>query len=320
MPVESEMKPNFFIVIPSRISTFCCLVVLLLGMTLSGCGSDVELHSKLSADQSVEMLVALGRAGIEAERERTSSGRNEIFSVSVPRSNYQSALEVIHEYGLPSKSKENVEQLIKPGGLFPSSPQMSGLRIDHVHALEIERLLEDLTGVDSAKVIVRSQSVARNSRRSSDFKASASVLLRYSSGNDSQLPFSISEVQKIVSKSVPGILKDNISITTSKLTLGSSMREGAVSPGNLKRISPFAFRVPQQDYLRAKYQLVGILLLICFAGILLGWATGSILTRRKIIHRFNNSGFSEGSLFLETSSDSKNKAESPLLTDGESDA
>lgn len=286
---------------------------------ISGCNSDVELHSKLNADQSVEMLVALGRSGIQGKREGVSSGRSEVYRVTVPSLSYQDALEVIHEYGLPSKSEQEVDELIKPGGLFPSSPQMSGLRIDHVHALEIERLLEDLAGVDSAKVIVRSQSIGLRGRRSSDIKASASILIRYSSGRESQLPFSVPEVTNIVLKAVPGISEENISITTSKLVVGNAVRQSGAAVGNLKRVSPFAFRVPEQDYLRAKYQLVGILLLICFAGILLGWATGSILTRRRIVSSFNNSSFAEGSLFLEANADTKqNKAN--LITEGEDGA
>jgi type III secretion system YscJ/HrcJ family lipoprotein len=298
--------------------TLCLLVSQFL---LSGCGSEIELHSKLDAEQSVEVLVALNRAGIQASRARTSSGRNESYSVSVPSANYQSALEVLHEYGLPGKQRDSVNEMLSPQGLFPSSPELSGLRVDHVLALEIERLLEGMPGIASAKVIVRSRSLQGQRRIFGNTEnSSVSLLIRYSAVGKSQLPFSVEEVKKIVMKAVPNLVEDNISISASKINVGSLFSDDALTNGQLRKVSPFAFRVPQQDYMRAKYQLVGILLLICFAGILLGSVVGAILMRRSIVRRINSAAFNEGSLFLEASVESNSGNQEKLLPEGRDNA
>lgn len=314
------MRTNIQCVL-KKIRFFLIFLVYCLILGLSACGNEVELHSKLDAEQSVEVLVALNRAGIQASRESVSSGRNESYRVLVPSANYQSALEVLHEFGLPSKNKESVDQLLNPRGLFPSSPELSGLRVDHVLALEIERLLEGMPGIASAKVIVRSRSLEANPRMfKRNENASASLLIRYSALGKSQLPFSIEEVKKIVLKAVPDLLAENISISVSKIKVGSNFSDEALQSGQLRKVSPFAFRVPEQDYLRAKYQLIGILLLICFAGILLGSVVGAILMRRSIVRRINNSTFNDGSLFLEASLESSAGSKEKLLPEGRENA
>lgn len=253
-------------------------ILFLLLTLLSACDSGKELLPNLDSHQSVEVVVALNRAGIFSDRRQTSTGKNTNYSVYVQKSDYAHALEILHEYELPRQKSNELEQLLNTSSLMSS--ELATLRVNRALSLEIERILSDLPGVVTAKALVHNSSVARSLFEEKS-KPSASILIKYFSDQPSKLPFDKETIIQVILKSIPEISQEQISLNLVKVEPPTSWLNSDNLSKRLRYLRPFAFRVPQEDLTRAKYQLVGVLLLICFAGFLLGGVSFLVWIRRK---------------------------------------
>jgi type III secretion system YscJ/HrcJ family lipoprotein len=254
-------------------------VLLLLIIFLTACDTGKELVTNIDPQQSVEVIVALNRAGIVSERKQTSSGRNALYTVLVQKTDYAKALEILSEYELPKEKSKELEQLLNTSGLVSS--ELASIRVNRALSLEIERLLTDLPGVVTAKALVHSANNLNKSLFEEKSKPSASVLIKYFSDQPSKVPFEKETVIEVVTKSIPGITATEISLNLVKIESPTSWLNSKSLSRRLKYVRPFAFRVPEEDLTKAKYQIVGVLLLICFAGFLLGGISFLAWIRRK---------------------------------------
>jgi type III secretory pathway lipoprotein EscJ len=270
------------------------LVFLCVSFFLPGCDGTKEVQGGLDGRQSIDVFVTLQRAGIPAEREKTSSGREDRYRVAVAARDYTRALEVLHEYGIPRSEEHSIESLMQPQTFAPATQEMSELRLDYALSLRVERLLLALPDVVDARVLVRSRMGSAGPNKEAGGKPSASVIIRYVSPSGS-LPFAVNEVKELVAQAVPGLRADDILINVSRAILpgesglfggsvseknGSSKQDPMVQPSPLKKL--LGFRVPEEDREKALIQLVLYLLLFCIAGGILGYVWGTVKARKQI--------------------------------------
>jgi type III secretion system YscJ/HrcJ family lipoprotein len=283
-------------------------LLLILVCSSFGCSNEKELLTGLSEKQSVEALVVLGKEQISAERYTTGSGRGGSYRISVSPRDFDRALAVVHEYGLPRTDGPQLEEFLRPQSFAPSSPGISQLRLDYALGLQIERTLVALPGVVDAKVMVRSNLDAGSS--TADKKSAATVVLRYDSPSNN-LPFSAKDVRQIVADAVPDINPESVQLQLSKVyTLSensffSSSPEGGVAVVPLTKIHGlFNFRVADEDRRKALLQMVIYLFAFCFCGIAIGYVWGGQATKHRLARRARRTGGAQApskSFFIEAS-------------------
>lgn len=241
------------------------LVLIASILLLSGCGSE-EVASQLDQKQANEIVATLADQGISAFTTKgRSSGAN--YAVEVDRDYYQLAVSVLNAKDLPRKPLPSVEELTRPQGFIPSSREVEALRLDYALGAEIEEKLRALAGVESAKVVIRSNLLK------DDVQPSAGVFIAQSPG----AKIDARQIAEIIALLVPGLQPDRIKVDTSEplspsvnlSEIGSENRAGVVIH---RALVPFLwyFRVPEDDYRTLGAALLGCIVL----GILLGGVFG----------------------------------------------
>ena len=266
------------------------LILYFLLLFLISCENSKEIAQNVSSSQSAQIVVALNRAGIQSERVKTSSGRKVEYKVHVANNDYARALEIITAYELPKNESKEFESLINDSSYLSSD--LSAIKVNRALSLELERLLIEFPGVISANVLVRA-SGDNNSIFGKSFEQSASIVIKYFTNQPSKIPFDKQQIVKVVEKALPGIKKENVALNLVKVDPPNSWLSKNVGTSKLKYVRPFAFRVPQEDLNRAKYQIIGVLVLICFAGFLLGGVSFLIWLRKRYGNRATSSVFIE---------------------------
>ena len=288
-------------------SLACVLVPCLL--VLSGCTERQELLSGTDGYQSIEILVALLRSGVDAHREKLTSGTSERYRITVSEKDYPRALELLKESGLAEKTRDvdsEIDSLIQQKGFTPNSQDLANIRLDQALGLRLERLLVALPGVVQAKVLVRAylQQVVRAGDPPA--KPAASIVLRYTS-QTGNLPFAATEIRDLAVQSVPGLDPADVKVTTLRVVLpGSSslfaslQDESKSGPSFVPLHKLFLFRVPEEDRKIALLQIMFYLVAFCAAGLGAGVFWGAHRTRQQIKKRVRRStGDVTRSLFLE---------------------
>lgn len=288
-------------------------------LSLSGCAEREELLSDLDTHQSIDVVVALERSGIHAQRERVAKGREERYVVYVSQGDYARALQVLHEYRLPGDPATSIDQVTAPQGFVPNARELTNVRLDHAIALSVERLLSALPGVVEVRAVVRSyHSSAADDRRLTVSAPTASVVIRYLSPSG-VLPFSLDDAKEMVRKAVPGLSPDSLSVTTTRVILsGELIPEGVPDPNAtgvpLSSLLPFLFRVAPGEQQRALRQILGVVLISTVSGGVLGLWLGLRSRRRRAR---SNRGAKSRSFFLEaTYRGDEDRSNAPAVQSG----
>ena len=232
-------------------------------MLFAGC-REKELINGVDSRQSIEIVVVLNRAGINAERTKQFKGRSESFFVTVDNDNYARALEVLHEYGLPRRNQEELDNITRSSGIAPDAVGMGALRREIALSLQVEKLLLAFPGVVDARVIIRSENSSFNPFHNNPTPPRATVVLRYISAGDKP-DFSEDEVRRLVARSVSGLEENNVVVSFSKV-LGTLGVSGSSANDRVVRLTPFRFKVLESDLKIAKRQLLGVLILLLIIG------------------------------------------------------
>lgn len=288
-------------------------LILLLAPLLVACSNSQELLGNLDTQQSIEVMVALGRSGLQADRIKTSSGRNERYQIIVHRSEYSKALQLLHEYGLPKGESDSIESFTRPSGFTPNTPEISSLRLDHALELRIERMLAALDGIVEARAVVSSV----NSNDASSSGPAASVILRYTSP-DQNLPFRLEEAQQMVARAVPGMSVDQVKIQTSRVVLPEVQGSNA----NLVRVFPLGIRMAVEDKEYFLFQLLALCVGFALSGLVVGaywsaWSWRRAQQRAQRQRARSLSGDAARSIFIEAAADgnARTKASLPPVQD-----
>lgn len=235
-------------------STNRAVLLSLLFSCLIGC-QDREVLLNVSQRDSLEALVALSRAGVSSYRSQSGRSGSERFSVYVAGSDYNTAAEVLHEFGLPRLESDSVEKLTEQKGFVPNSQEIARVRLDRALAAEIERMLQGLPGVIDARATVRSAIPGEQQS-----EPSASIVIRYlpSAG---KTPFAVDDARQLTASSVAGLKPENVLVTTSRVVLpgaSPSLGVGANPEGGvvaLTKLAPFSFQIPESEKPEAQRQI-----------------------------------------------------------------
>lgn len=303
----------------------CVFCVLLLG--LCACQTQALVRG-LGQSESLEILVALNRAGIAAEHIPESAQGTTKYSVVVAARDYVRAAEVLHEYGLPRDSTPSLEILTKQTGFIPSTQDMAAMRLSLAQSAQVEHLLRALPGVLDVRVAIRSI----NKKTLVDFGEStdvgASVVIRYASQSD-KLPFLVEDVKRIVTNSVVGLRSENVLLSLSRVVLPSgdsivAYSEGDVGGGGSGRLvplvtlSPFAFQVPSSQKKDAQNRLAMVGVVAMLSAGVVGLYLGRLFGHgRKKDYNTAGMGYDVRSQDLLIDSPLNNSERPPRLQGGE---
>ena len=254
-------------------------IVLVVGL-LGGC-DQTDLIDGLDNRQSIEISVALYKAGVSAKREKSSTSRSgsrtggssEKYSLLVDEKDYQRALAVIKELGFPRNQEETLESITEQKGFVPNTKEMSALRLDHALGLEVERLLFGLTGVNNVKAVVRSNS-------------SASIVVQFME-EPKDTPVAIDNIKRLVMQAVPGLSWANIQVTTTSVD-PALLNNKTFSEGRIENeadiftsLSPLPVYVLKDEKKTAQVQLSLFVFGICFSGLIVGVGLGWKFRNRR---------------------------------------
>ena len=255
------------------------LLLLCVSAVLSGC-SGREVLSKLDASSSIEVVVALHQAGIEARRVKSTTGRSESYSVFVEEADYGRALQALSQYGLPGANSESIEDVTRVKGFVPNSIELSEFRLDRALALEIERLLRGLPGVVTVKAIVRSNLRFPLDRREAQ-RSTLSLAVRYTAAGG-EIPFSVDSVNEIAAGAVPGLRAEDVKIVLTPIVIQArDAGETANAGASLVQLEPFRFQVLQHERNAALLQIFAAILILGGFSVIVGISFGGVLKRHK---------------------------------------
>lgn len=189
-----------------------CLSLLLL-LSMTACGR-VEVATVSTEADAIEIISVLRENGLEAEKREVGEGETKKWGVTLDEGLFGDdelgvALQVLHDYGLPRPEDPPVES-----GGFITSETVQRLQEQRRVRADIERQLRGLPGVTSAIVTVVLPP-ADQVYRLQPQPATASALIIY---KDANARFNEQQVQAMVSRSVPDLKPENVSVTMSQQT------------------------------------------------------------------------------------------------------
>ncbi len=176
-----------------------------LAVALTGCSS--ELVSSLDERQSREVMAALGRAGIAAERE--AAGGSDSYTITVASSEASEAMAVLEAQGLPRSVEQGFAGLYGSASMIPTATEE---KARYIHALssEVAAHLRQLEGVLDASVIITAPTKDPLAPPDQEQpRATASVLVRVPAEG---APVNDTSVKKLVAGAVEGLAEDDVAI------------------------------------------------------------------------------------------------------------
>jgi len=189
---------------------------LILLVLVLGCSTPIR-HG-LDEPAANEVVGALERAGIGAEKARDEASGPTSFLVRVAQGDAVRALEVLHTLGLPRGPRTGFADLYGHASLIPTPTEE---RARYLEALsgEIARTLETVDGVVNARVHLVLEEVDGLEGKPR-IPPQAAVLLKTRGAAAIQEP----DVKKLVAGSVPGLKVEAVAVVT---TPAGEVKEGA---------------------------------------------------------------------------------------------
>lgn len=180
------------------------MVFVLLGiLLLQACSS--ELYTGLDQRQANEIVAALMRAGIPAERKAGTDGT---MTVLVGEKRFAQAMAVLDRAGLPREKFLTLGDVFKRDGLV-SSPVEERAAMIFGLSQELSQTVSEIDGVLSARVhVVLPQN---DPLRQNLTPSSASVFIRHR--NDMPMDQLVPQVKMLVSNGIAGLNYDKVSVT-----------------------------------------------------------------------------------------------------------
>lgn len=177
-----------------------------LGLVLLAACGRAELYGKLTEGQANEMIAALQRAGIAAEK---TDGGEAGWTLTTSKSNFGRAVEILQAQGYPRQDFATLGTVFKKEG-FVSSPTEERARLNWGLSQELSRTLTEIDGVVQARVHLALPEDAPLAETKAP--ASASVFIKYRPGTD--INAQIGKIKALVVNSIEGLKYENVSVET----------------------------------------------------------------------------------------------------------
>ena len=201
------------------------LVVAAIGaaLALGGCG--VELEHGLDEHQANEVAAVLEAAGISADKVSEDNNAN-AYKIVVGRAEAGRAFSLLEARDLPRRSLRGLSDTFAGGTLLPS-PVEDRARYAAALAVELERSLEEIPGVVSARVHIALPADEPLVGETAHARPTASVLLK----TQHALALGDADVKRLVSGAVHGLDASDVGVVVAPATVA----EGAPP---LDRVGP----------------------------------------------------------------------------------
>ena len=179
------------------------LITFLLAIASSGC--KVDLYTNVNENDANEMLAALLRNGISAEK--LAEKKSGTYTILSEESQIPAAIAILKDHGFPRESFETFGQLFKKEGLI-SSPLEERVRFIYALSQNVQETLSRIDGVVTARVHIV---LPENNPFSDDVKpSSASVFIKYLP--ESHLDQIKTQIKMIVERSIEGLSYEKVSL------------------------------------------------------------------------------------------------------------
>lgn len=245
-------------------------------IVLAGCAGE-ELVGSIDERRSLEILGFLRSSGIAATRTASSAGRERLFRISVPATDFARAAELVSSSGLLDDRGSNLETVLQPRSFVPPSPEEQAMRARLLAALELERVLDGIPGVVRARVSVGSGR-PRSEGGEERLQAMQFLLVvsfRPQDVAEAELKEKIMQILRSLPQNNASIEKStNVILTPLKLAAESN---GGASVELTKLPFPFAFRVPSADLGRIQVQMYAIFVGAVVSALVVGGYLGAVL-------------------------------------------
>lgn len=171
---------------------------------LAACGARVDLMGAIPEDEANEVISALLKASIPAEKIPGKEGK---VGVRVDASQVGRALEILRENGLPRERFAGMGQVFKKEGLI-SSPVEERARYIYALSQELSNTLSKIDGVLAARVhvVLPERGVAGEV----GVPATSAVFIKHQEGYN--LEIIQPQIRRLVTNSIPGLTAERVSV------------------------------------------------------------------------------------------------------------
>jgi type III secretion protein J len=254
-----------------RVTALPALLVVALAVAASGCSTPIR-HG-LDESAANEVVAALERAGIGAEKLRDEAAGATGFIVRVADADAVRALDLLHALGLPRGRRSGFAEVYAQPSLVPTATEERARYMEALSA-EIERTLESVEGVVAARVHMV---LAEVDPLAVDGKprvpAQAAVLLKAHPGLS---PIKEADVQKLVAGSVPGLAPAAVAVVVT-----AAPESPAAGPPPVEVVGPLRMSPGSRPLLLAALG-AGLALLVLLAVLLLFTARRLATVHRRL--------------------------------------
>lgn len=182
-----------------RMTLACALLAL-----VAACGARVDLMGSIPEDEANDVLSALLKVDIPAEK---IAGKEGMVGVRVDAGQVGRALEVLRENGLPRERFAGMGQVFKKEGLI-SSPLEERARYIYALSQELSNTLSKIDGVLAARVHVVLPE--RGPAGEAGVLSTSAVFIKHQEGYN--LDVIQPQIRRLVTNSIPGLTADRVSV------------------------------------------------------------------------------------------------------------
>lgn len=197
-------------------------------LALGACSLGIE-HG-LDERAANEVVGALERIGVAAQKSSDEGTTPATFSVRVGQNDAPRALEWLRTQGLPRNKRAGLGEVYGQPSLIPTATEEKARYLGAL-AGELERTLESIDGVVGARVHVVTEEKDLLSETKPRVPARAAVLLKARPGTQ---PISPADVQRLVAGSVPGLDAASVTVVTTPAPEPTSGTPALVPVGPLR--------------------------------------------------------------------------------------
>jgi type III secretion protein J len=220
-------------------------------VTLFASACSIELQHDLSEEDANEIYVLLQQHGINASKLKEEGGNEPRYIISTPKQDVAAAAQLLKDHSLPRPMADGLAVFKKNKGMIPTQTEERAMFIEALGG-EVSNALNRIPGVLEARTIVMIPENNDLTQPEKKPQPSAAVLIKYRP-QDGKPPVSADDVREFVSRAVPELKKENVTVL---MTEAPSIAEMEVDNANRMQ-SVIGIRVDKSSAETLKLVLAG---------------------------------------------------------------